>query len=83
MRFEWRLTWKDRDGRPWCSDLLTATDPSEARRLHSLSMKGDWVTSEMLAPVVTDLYVFQNGREVEVALGGPVESVGSRLLAGR
>jgi len=83
MRFEWRLTWKDKQGRPWASDLLTATDPSEARRLHRLSMNGDWVTEEMVAPMVTDLHVFQNGRAVEVAEGGAVHSLGSRLLAGR
>ena len=78
MRFEWRLTWKDQQGRPWASDLLTATDPSEARRLHRSSMNGHWVTEDMVQPMVTDLHVFQNGRTVEVANGGSVEGLSSR-----
>ena len=83
MRFEWRLTWKDHQGRPWASDLLTASDPAEARRLHRSSMNGHWVTEDMVEPAVTELHVVQNGRTVEVAEGGIIGPVGSRLLAGR
>jgi hypothetical protein len=46
-------------------------------------MNGHWVTEDMVEPAVTELHVVQNGRTVEVAEGGIIGPVGSRLLAGR
>jgi hypothetical protein len=52
--------------------MMTAQDPSEARRLHRASMTGHWGTEGMVQPMVTDLYVNQDGRMVTVEDGGEV-----------
>lgn len=81
MKFEWRLTWTDDKGRPWASELLTAEDPSDARRLHRSSMGGHWVTDAMVRPMVTDLTVVQGGRSVTVEDGGECKALSSRTRA--
>ena len=75
MKFEYRLTWKDPMGRPWASEMLTASEPTEARRMHRSSMSGHWVREGMVQPIVTDLYVSEGGRMVTVQEGGEVKAV--------
>lgn len=83
MLFEYRLLWRDHQGRPWSSEIMKADNPTDARRMHRSSGQFHWVTEDMVDPMVSPLFVEQSGREVMVEDDIRPESLQSRLLSGR
>jgi len=70
IQYWYSLTWNDEQHRMWAHPPLTFESSSEARKAHSQSLRGYWVSGEMHDAHVSDLYVRNGSRETVIAEGG-------------
>lgn len=72
VSYWYSMSWYDELRRMWVYPPSSFENPSEARKAHTLSMRGHWVKQEMFDPHVSDLFVNNGSRSTSIAEGGDI-----------
>lgn len=70
VTYWYSLSWNDDANRMWVYPPSQFESSSEARKAHTSSLRGYWITSDMTNAHVSDLFVSNGSRLTAIADGG-------------